>query len=106
MGTCSYVLTGTDEGMRSSFGSTCHGAGRALSRSKSRRTLDWNEVLDDLREKGISIRIASPKLVTEEVKHLGRDLYLASFLTVAIFWGYNKNENSAFKKMTKKILER
>lgn len=66
MGTCSYVLTGTDEGMRSSFGSTCHGAGRALSRSKSRRNLDWNEVLQNLNEKGISIRIASPKLVTEE----------------------------------------
>lgn len=66
MGTCSYVLTGTDEGMRSSFGSTCHGAGRALSRSKSRRNLDWNEVLQDLQDKGISIRIASPKLVTEE----------------------------------------
>lgn len=66
MGTCSYVLTGTDEGMRSSFGSTCHGAGRALSRSKSRRNLDWNQVLQDLNDKGISIRIASPKLVTEE----------------------------------------
>lgn len=67
MGTCSYVLTGTDEGMRSTFGSTCHGAGRALSRAKSRRNLDWNQVLEDLQEKGISIRVASPKLVTEEV---------------------------------------
>ena len=38
MGTCSYVLTGTDEGMKNTFGSTCHGAGRALSRAKSRRT--------------------------------------------------------------------
>jgi tRNA-splicing ligase RtcB len=32
MGTCSYVLTGTDKGMRETFGSTCHGAGRASSR--------------------------------------------------------------------------
>ena len=72
MGTCSYVLTGTDEGMKSSFGSTCHGAGRALSRSKSRRTLDWNDVLQDLQDKGISIRIASPKLVTEEVSFYER----------------------------------
>lgn len=74
MGTCSYVLTGTDEGMRSSFGSTCHGAGRALSRSKSRRNLDWNEVLQDLQDKGISIRIASPKLVTEEVSYYLKSL--------------------------------
>ena len=66
MGTCSYVLTGTDEGMNATFGSTCHGAGRALSRAKSRRNLDWNEVLQELQDKGISIRIASPKLVTEE----------------------------------------
>ena len=37
MGTCSYVLTGTEQGMQETFGSTCHGAGRALSRAKSRR---------------------------------------------------------------------
>ncbi len=67
MGTSSWVMTGTDEGMKSTFGSTCHGAGRALSRSKSRRSLDWNEVLQELQDKGISIRIASPKLITEEV---------------------------------------
>jgi tRNA-splicing ligase RtcB len=67
MGTCSYVLTGTDEGMKNTFGSTCHGAGRALSRAKSRRNLDWHDVLKELEDKGISIRIASPKLVMEEV---------------------------------------
>lgn len=67
MGTCSYVLTGTDEGMKNTFGSTCHGAGRALSRAKSRRNLDWHEVLKELEDKGISIRVASPKLVMEEV---------------------------------------
>jgi len=67
MGTCSYVLTGTDQGMSSTFGSTCHGAGRALSRAKSRRNLDWHDVLKELEDKGISIRVASPKLVMEEV---------------------------------------
>ncbi|XP_011297172.1 tRNA-splicing ligase RtcB homolog, partial [Fopius arisanus] len=66
MGTCSYVLTGTDQGMRETFGSTCHGAGRALSRAKSRRNLDFQQVLDRLHELGISIRVASPKLVMEE----------------------------------------
>jgi tRNA-splicing ligase RtcB len=53
--------------MKNTFGSTCHGAGRALSRAKSRRNLDWNDVLKELEDKGISIRIASPKLVMEEV---------------------------------------
>lgn len=66
MGTCSYVLTGTEKGMNQTFGTTCHGAGRALSRSKSRRNLDYQEVLDSLKSKGISIRVASPKLVMEE----------------------------------------
>ncbi|XP_065939364.1 RNA-splicing ligase RtcB homolog [Magallana gigas] len=40
--------------------------GRALSRAKSRRNLDYTEVLSALEEKGISIRVASPKLVIEE----------------------------------------
>merc|ERR1719333_132106 len=40
MGTCSYILTGTQKGFEQCFVTTCHGAGRALSRSKSRRTLD------------------------------------------------------------------
>merc|ERR1711862_888161 len=66
MGTCSYVLTGTERGMTETFGSTCHGAGRALSRAKSRRNLDFQEVLDKLSDQGISVRVASPKLVMEE----------------------------------------
>ncbi|KAF7490787.1 tRNA-splicing ligase RtcB -like protein 1 [Sarcoptes scabiei] len=66
MGTCSYVLTGTVTGMEETFGTTCHGAGRALSRAKSRRNLDYQDVLNNLSAKGISIRVASPKLVMEE----------------------------------------
>merc|ERR1712151_1440076 len=50
MGTCSYVLTGTDFGMRETFGSTCHGAGRALSRNKSRNNLDYGDVLKRLED--------------------------------------------------------
>ena len=56
MGSCSYVLTGTERGMTETFGSTCHGAGRALSRAKSRRSLDYTEVLNKLQSNGISIR--------------------------------------------------
>ena len=66
--TCSYVLTGTEKGMSETWGSTCHGAGRALSRNKSRRNLTYTEVLDELKRKGIAIRVASPKLVMEEVR--------------------------------------
>lgn len=66
MGTCSYVLTGTEKGMEETFGTTCHGAGRALSRAKSRRDISYQEVLADLESKGVSIRVASPHLVMEE----------------------------------------
>lgn len=42
--------------------------GRALSRAKSRRNLDFQDVLDKLADMGIAIRVASPKLVMEEVR--------------------------------------
>ena len=74
MGTCSYVLMGTDGGMEETFGSTCHGAGRARSRAGSRRSLNYTEVLDDLARKGISIRVASPKLVMEEAPESYKDV--------------------------------
>lgn len=44
--------------------------GRALSRAKSRRNLDFQDVLDKLADMGIAIRVASPKLVMEEVNYL------------------------------------
>lgn len=74
MGTCSYVLTGTDQGMRETFGSTCHGAGRALSRNKSRNNLDYGDVLKRLEDMGISIRVASPKLIMEEAPESYKDV--------------------------------
>ncbi|CAN8069489.1 unnamed protein product [Agarophyton chilense] len=74
MGTCSYVLLGTEQGMKETFGSTCHGAGRAQSRSASRRQLNYEEVLNNLKEKGIAIRVASPKLVTEEAPESYKDV--------------------------------
>eukprot|EP00638_Chattonella_subsalsa_P023089 CAMPEP_0117892830 /NCGR_PEP_ID=MMETSP0950-20121206/24922_1 /TAXON_ID=44440 /ORGANISM="Chattonella subsalsa, Strain CCMP2191" /LENGTH=135 /DNA_ID=CAMNT_0005752889 /DNA_START=22 /DNA_END=430 /DNA_ORIENTATION=+ len=67
-------VTGTEKGMQETFGSTCHGAGRACSRNKSRRNLGYQEVLDKLAEKGISIRVASPKLVMEEAPESYKDV--------------------------------
>lgn len=74
MGTCSYVLLGTEGGMRETFGSTCHGAGRSQSRSSCRRKLNYEQVLNGLKEKGIAIRVASPKLVTEEAPEVSDTL--------------------------------
>jgi hypothetical protein len=61
-------------GMEECFGSTCHGAGRAQSRNKSRRNLSYQEVLDKLASQGIAIRVASPKLVMEEAPESYKDV--------------------------------
>ena len=74
MGTCSYILTGTEKGMAETFGSTCHGAGRARSRNNARNKLDYTEVLEKLKTKGIAIRVASPKLVMEEAPESYKDV--------------------------------
>ena len=74
MGTCSYVLAGTQQGMEMTYGSTCHGAGRALSRHKARRNLEAPTVLQQLKEQGICICVASPKLVTEEAPESYKDV--------------------------------
>eukprot|EP01102_Stenamoeba_stenopodia_P009540 TRINITY_DN2824_c0_g1_i1.p1 TRINITY_DN2824_c0_g1~~TRINITY_DN2824_c0_g1_i1.p1 ORF type:complete len:667 (+),score=178.86 TRINITY_DN2824_c0_g1_i1:181-2181(+) len=66
MGTFSYVLTGTQGAMEQTFGSTCHGAGRALSRSAAMRELRSQTVMKELASKGITLKVASPKLIAEE----------------------------------------
>ena len=60
--------------MEETFGSTCHGAGRAQSRNKSRRNLEYQDILNDLQAKGISIRLASPKLIMEEAPESYKDV--------------------------------
>ena len=74
MGTCSYVLTGTQHGMDTTFGSTCHGAGRALSRSAAMKQLPAAQVMDSLARKGVVLRIATPNLVAEEAAEAYKDV--------------------------------
>lgn len=74
MGTNSYILLGTDKAFRDTWGSTCHGAGRALSRNRSRNNLSYEQVLQKLADQKISIRVASPKLVMEESPESYKDV--------------------------------
>src|SRR6266545_738776 len=60
MGTASYVLVGTDEAFGLSFGSTCHGAGRAMSRTAAKKVKDVNEVLKKLEMQG-RVSASSPE---------------------------------------------
>ncbi|KFH05788.1 DNA segment, Chr 10, Wayne State University 52, expressed family protein, partial [Toxoplasma gondii ARI] len=74
MGTCSYVLTGTEKGMQETWGSTCHGAGRAKSRNNARNNLQYQDVIRALEDRGISMRVASPKLIMEEAPESYKDV--------------------------------
>jgi tRNA-splicing ligase RtcB len=66
MGTASYVLLGTDKAMEETFGSTCHGAGRVMSRKAATRKWRGQEVIGRLKDQGIYVRAASQKVAAEE----------------------------------------
>lgn len=74
MGTASYILTGTDGAMKNSFGSTCHGAGRALSRTKAIKSIDSKDVLAKLRSEGIVVKVATKHLAAEEAPDAYKDV--------------------------------
>jgi tRNA-splicing ligase RtcB len=74
MGTCSYVLRGTESGMQVGFGSSCHGAGRQLSRMRARKTIDYNRLRRDLAAQGIVVRAASSKGLLEEAPEAYKDV--------------------------------
>jgi tRNA-splicing ligase RtcB (3'-phosphate/5'-hydroxy nucleic acid ligase) len=74
MGTASYVLAGLPSSMDRSFGSSCHGAGRRLSRHAAVRQFRFEEVTRRLRDKGILVRSASREGVTEEAPGAYKDV--------------------------------
>ena len=67
MGTKSYLCVGTRKAMRETFGSSCHGAGRVLSRSKALKIARAEQVLAELNKKHISLQAASKKTIVEEM---------------------------------------
>ncbi|MGC2458154.1 MAG: RtcB family protein [Gallionellaceae bacterium] len=74
MGTASYILAGTERGMRLAFGSACHGAGRAMSRHEATRRWRGREVIDELAARGILIRSPSFRGVAEEAPGAYKDV--------------------------------
>jgi tRNA-splicing ligase RtcB len=67
MGTCSYVCVGTDLAMRDTFGSTCHGAGRVMSRSKARKAGAGRNLVDELADMGIFVLATGKGTLAEEM---------------------------------------
>ena len=74
MGRYSYVLTGTEKAMRDTFGSTCHGAGRAMSRVKARQAAAGRNIIREMEERGIIIRGQSRRTVDEEISEAYKDV--------------------------------
>jgi tRNA-splicing ligase RtcB len=74
MGTASYVLAGTSESEQRSFGSACHGAGRAMSRHQAYKTWHGRQVIDELAQRGILIRSPSSRGVAEEAPGAYKDV--------------------------------
>ncbi len=74
MGTASYILKGTEIAMKESFGSTCHGAGRVMSRHEALRRWRGESIFKMLEKKGIYVHPASWKVMAEESPDAYKDV--------------------------------
>jgi tRNA-splicing ligase RtcB (3'-phosphate/5'-hydroxy nucleic acid ligase) len=74
MGTASWVLTGTEISMERSYGSSCHGAGRVMSRSQAKREVRGDQLRRDLEADGIAIRAGSMSGLAEEAPGAYKDV--------------------------------
>jgi tRNA-splicing ligase RtcB len=66
MGTSSYVLIGKEKAIQESFGSTCHGAGRTMSRTKAKKMVKGENLKKELANKGIAVEAGSYSGLAEE----------------------------------------
>jgi RNA-splicing ligase RtcB len=74
MGTNSYILHGTEEAMKESFGSCAHGAGRLMSRFKANKEFTTEGVTEQLASHKVEIKAASKKGITEEAPGAYKDV--------------------------------
>ncbi|HSO61709.1 MAG TPA: RtcB family protein [Desulfobacterales bacterium] len=74
MGTSSWVLVGTDGAMDQSFGSTCHGAGRTMSRHQAKRSVHGAGLREELEARGIQVRAGSLSGLAEEAPGAYKDV--------------------------------
>jgi tRNA-splicing ligase RtcB len=74
MGRCSFIAVGTQKAMAETFGSTCHGAGRMLSRSAAKRSMKGQDVLQELEGRGITVKAGSLPSLAEEASQAYKDV--------------------------------
>jgi tRNA-splicing ligase RtcB len=76
MGTTSYVLAGEPESMNLTFGSSCHGAGRTMSRRAATRKVRGEKVREELQAQGVAVRAKSMRGLAEEAPLAYKDVSL------------------------------
>ena len=74
MGRASYVLCGTETAMNDTFGSTCHGAGRLLSRKAAKKAAKGRHIQRELAERGILVKYTGRFTMTEEMPEAYKDV--------------------------------
>jgi tRNA-splicing ligase RtcB len=74
MGRCSFVLVGNEKAMQETFGSTCHGAGRVLSRGAAKREVRNRNIVEELRARDILVKARSRETLAEEISEAYKDV--------------------------------
>ncbi|MCK4859224.1 MAG: RtcB family protein, partial [Candidatus Omnitrophica bacterium] len=74
MGRHSFLLVGTQKAMQKTFGSTCHGAGRVMSRTAAIKSINAKTLSQELRNKGIIVRTAGRETLSEEAPQAYKDV--------------------------------
>jgi tRNA-splicing ligase RtcB len=74
MGRCSFVAVGTQKAMSETFGSTCHGAGRVLSRGAAKRSIRGADIVRELGSRGILVKAGSMSALAEEAPQAYKDV--------------------------------
>jgi len=74
MGTASYILVGTDKAMAETFGSSCHGAGRSMSRHAAIKRFRGENIKRELENTGKALRATHPKILAEEAPTAYKDV--------------------------------
>ena len=74
MGRYSYVLSGAPGALQRTFGSTCHGAGRVMSRAQAKRESHGRDLFGEMAERGVIVRAASKRTVAEEMPYAYKDV--------------------------------
>lgn len=74
MGRASFVLCGTEKAMEETFGSTCHGAGRVLSRNQAKKVAKGKDIAAEMEKRGILVRASSRKTLYEEIPEAYKDV--------------------------------